>query len=263
MSLSGKRVLVTRPEHQSVDLARRLESEGASVTILPLIRIVEPDSWEAFDRAFSSGQAYDWVIFASVNAVEQTMNRLALLGLSGELARSRLACIGSSTAASLAGFGHKVDFVPQAFVAESMAQGFPGYPHLAGVRILWPRTDVGRSYLKDALGAAGARLDEVTCYRTVGPENPELASRSLRQLISSGQLDIITLTSSQTVASLHRLLADREGETAAELQRISLAVIGPETARQVERLFGVTPVQAREFTIAGLVEALVQAFAGR
>ena len=76
MPLFGKRILITRPEAQSKTLAGELEEIGAQIISMPVIEIVEPDSWQELDQAIENITDYDWLIFASSNAVNSFANRL-------------------------------------------------------------------------------------------------------------------------------------------------------------------------------------------
>lgn len=259
-TLADKRILVTRPQQQAGILTNLLRQHGACVTELPLIRIGPPSSWELFDSFFSSGTVYDWIIFASVNAVESTLERLRYLQKTEQLRQSKLAAIGPATKAALSNSGLETAFCPHSFVAESFIEEFPGYPSLASTKIFWPKTNIGRTLIADQLRQHGAHVDIGYCYSTQGPEDPDQCSFLLRQMLTENKLDVITITSSETARSLHNLLLPKTGERdtqiASLLQNVKLAVIGPETARTTKELLGRVDIQADEFTISGLVAAL-------
>ncbi|HVT29768.1 MAG TPA: uroporphyrinogen-III C-methyltransferase, partial [Lacipirellulaceae bacterium] len=74
--LFGRTVLVTRPEHQSDDLAARLRSLGANVLRQPAIEICPPTDWTAVDRAIGRLAEFDWLVFSSSNGVDYFLGRL-------------------------------------------------------------------------------------------------------------------------------------------------------------------------------------------
>ena len=76
MQLMGKQILITRPEVQGKTLAARLEQAGAQVVSMPVIEITEPDSWQALDQAIENLGSYQWLIFASSNAVVSFAGRM-------------------------------------------------------------------------------------------------------------------------------------------------------------------------------------------
>ena len=57
-ALKGLRILVTRPETQARDFMALLETAGACPILLPTIKIVEPPSWEAADKAINQLAEY-------------------------------------------------------------------------------------------------------------------------------------------------------------------------------------------------------------
>ncbi len=122
---------------------------------------------------------------------------------------------------------------------------------LKGVRVLLPRAAVARDILPETLRAHGAQVDVVPAYETHGASTE--ASASLRDLLSRGELDVITFTASSTVQ--HTLAA--LGPDGPELLRgLILASIGPITT-QTARDHGLdVQITADEYTIDGLVRAL-------
>lgn len=256
--LSHLRILVTRPIHQAASLTNRLQELGATTVQLPLIRICSPPSWQEFDHSFQT--RHDWIMFASANAVEATMDRLKQTSTPDWITTARIAAIGAKTASVLNHAGFAVDFHPRSFVAESMVAEFPGYPDaVSGIRILWPKGDIGRTYIKDSLEAAGACVTTACCYSTGGPEDPVAAAARLHQLLAGNEIDIVTLTSSETVRSFHRLLTTQSGSFADLQTNVQVAVIGPETARTAEKLIGRVDIQARQYSVDGLIEAILAA----
>jgi uroporphyrinogen III methyltransferase / synthase len=257
--LQNLRILVTRPKHQAEELSFNLRQWGAEVVELPLLTINEPPSWEPFEHAFASIDKYSWVVFASANAVWTTYDRLKTKNWLGKLNKVQVASIGPAASRMLTSAGVSVSHEPSKYIAENLVSEFPGYPsEIAGVRVLWPKGDVGRTYIKDALEKVGAYVDIVNCYSSGGPEHPREAGYELRQLLSRKEVDIVTFTSSETVRNFHKLLA-AGGPINDYRTNVSVAVIGPETARTAGQLIGGADIQAEEYSVAGLVTALVNA----
>ena len=98
----------------------------------------------------------------------------------------------------------------------------------------------------------GAEVEVVPVYRTVLPEESKI---QLREVLKEG-VDLITFTSSSTAKNLFRLL---EGNTDL-LKGVLLASIGPITSETLKK-WGFPPhIEAREYTIEGLVSAIVEYF---
>ncbi|MCA9602036.1 MAG: uroporphyrinogen-III synthase, partial [Myxococcales bacterium] len=116
---------------------------------------------------------------------------------------------------------------------------------------------VARDALPDALRAAGATVDVVAAYETVGP-TPEEAE-ALRASVTAG-IDAVTFTSASTVSETARALgADAAGVHASTI----VASIGPITTARAEELGIRVDVTASEYTNRGLVAALAEHFRSR
>jgi uroporphyrinogen III methyltransferase / synthase len=243
--LLGLRVLVTRPEGQSAELAGRLQELGAIPVICPTIRIVGPESFEALDRAITDLSAYDWVIFTSVNGVRFFFERLPVLGYGvEEITWPRLAAIGPATAAALAEHGLQPALVPAKYVAEAILDEIGD---VAGQRILLPRADIARKALAEGLQSRGAHVDEVAAYRTVGAG----------QDLPAGPVDIATFTSPSTVRNFVGLLEAAGRDAGAYLGGARVACIGPITAQAAAAEGLPVDIEASEHTVPGLLQAVI------
>lgn len=251
--LAGKRIVVTRARAQAADFIRRLEEIGASVIEFPTIEVQPPENFARFDEAIGKISSYDWLIVTSVNGVEPLIARLRAQGKSVlALSHLKVGAIGPQTAKKLEAAGIKVDFVPSRYQAEGILDLLsPEMMH--GQRVLIPRAAKARDVLPETLRAWGASVDMVDAYQTVLPAGDELAD--LRRLLRQGEVNLITFTSSSTVSHFARLFDDANLSTIVGEARI--ACIGPITARTVEELGGHVEIVANEFTIAGLIAAIV------
>ncbi|HEY0755262.1 MAG TPA: uroporphyrinogen-III synthase [Ktedonobacteraceae bacterium] len=271
--LRGKRVLVTRTREQAGVLSEYLRAADAIPVELPVIRIVPPADWQPLDQALqtlSRGGAYDWLIFTSANGVKMVLERLRALGLELEILRAtRIAAIGPATAATLTANGLPVALVPPEFIAESVAEALRDEAEqrgatLAGQRVLLARAAEARQVLVDRLAQAGALVEVVVAYQTLPVAQDDARGQEIIALLRAQLLDIITFTSSSTVHHFMHWLSESAPDIAVLLAnagkqaaRPLIACIGPVTA-QTARDYGLeVSVEAREFTTAGLVEALI------
>lgn len=246
--LAGKSVLVTRAREQASDLSALLRSFGATVIEYPAIRIAPAEDYTGLDAALQRAGEYSWICFTSVNAVKAIDARLRGLTLDWPaLAATRIAAIGPATARALEGHGVMVDFVPDRFLAEAIVEGLPD---AEGARILLARADIADGRLVRGLEARGARVDQHIAYRTVVSDDD---ATGMRDLLRSGDIDVVTFASSSTVRNLCRALGD---EAITLLRGTVAACIGPVTAGTARDL-GIEPmIVADEHTIPGLVRAI-------
>ncbi len=252
--LFGKRVLVTRTRRQASALADLLAQEGAEAIELPVIQIVETVDAERLAEAVarlalsSPKGGYDWLVFTSANGVEVFFSHLRRLGRDARvLAGARVAAIGPATADALAERGIVADIVPSEFIAEGIVAALKEQG-VSGQRVLLARAEDARPELVEGLRALGAHVDELPLYRS---ELPEPDAEVLAQL-RSGQIDIVTFTSSSTVRHLVQML----GGDVECLRKAVVACIGPVTAKTAEELGLRVDVMASEHTVAGLVRAI-------
>jgi len=255
--LAGRRIVVTRARKQAGGLAQRIEALGGEVIEFPTIEIQPPASFADLDRAVRQIDAYRWIIFTSVNSVTPFLERLKMAGKAvTDLRGAKVAAIGAETAKRLEEAGVAVALIPTRFQAEGILESLD-QTALAGKRVLIPRAAKARDVLPATLREWGATVDVVEAYRTVAPAFD--ATAMVRRL-QAGNIDMITFTSSSTVSNFVQLCG---GESLATLAGAAvIASIGPITAKTIEELGGRVAVMAREFTIDGLVTAMIDYFSG-
>jgi uroporphyrinogen III methyltransferase / synthase len=254
-ALRGKRILVTRARSQALSLAQRIESLGGEVVEFPTIEIRPPESYGPLDQAIYQIANYDWLIFTSVNGVEQFLNRFEKLGKNiANLAGIEVGAIGPETARRLTAAQIEPTLVPKKYQAEGILDELISETVL-GKRILIPRAAKARDILPETLRRWGARVDVVEAYQTV---LPQVDVSALCRLLREGTIDMITFTSSSTATNFSVMLRDQD--LPRLLSRAVIACIGPITKKTVEDL-GMRPeIVSEEFTIPGLVRAMVDYF---
>jgi uroporphyrinogen III methyltransferase/synthase len=247
-ALAGRRILVTRARDQASALSTLLESFGARVTEFPAIRILPAESYDDLDAALLRSGRYRWICFTSVNAVAAVQARLAALGRDwSQFRQVGIAAIGPATRDALAARNVRVDYVPDRFLADAIAEGLP---YAQGAHILLARADIADHRLVDALIARGASVDHFVAYRTV-PSGEDAGA--LRDALTSRSIDVVTFASSSTVRNLVAALGD---DARALLAGTVIACIGPVTAETAGSLGLAPAIVASDHTIAGLVAAI-------
>ena len=249
--LGGVRVLVGRARHQASALSAGLKELGAEVVEIPFIEICQPRSYKPLDTALERISEYDWLILTSVNGVEAVAARLKQLKIRPEALRSvQVAAIGPSTGDAAEKLELRVAVVPKQYVAESVVESLRGKAE--GKRILLARAKVARDVIPRELRNMGAKVDVVEAYETVVPKSSQT---KIRALMSNPKLrpNIVTFTSSSTVRNFVQLC----GADTPVHEGIQFASIGPITSATLRELGMPVHIQAREFTIPGLIQAIV------
>src|SRR5712672_470423 len=253
LALGGVRILVGRARHQAGSLSRELRKRGAEVLEIPFIEIRKPRSFNPLDSALKNLGRYDWLILTSVNGVEALWERLANLRLAKRnLKHLRVAAIGPATKKAIEQRGIKVNVVPKEYVAESVVRSLRR--RVKGKQVLLVRAKVARDVIPNELRKAGAQVDVVEAYETVVPRSSRTLLRNALK-ISHLRPQIITFTSSSTVRNFVALMGSRENK----LDGIQLASIGPVTSSTLRELHLRVDIKAKQFSIPGLVEAIVLA----
>lgn len=246
--LFGKRIIVTRAEHQASALTQPLEELGARVDEFPVIRFAPVADDSVVRDAISRLPEFDWILFTSANGVEWFVKHLLESDRDiRAMGNAKLGAIGPKTAAAVRELKLAVDFVPSTYVAESVMEGFPEDP--TGKRILIPRALEAREELPEGLRGRGAEVCVAPVYETVVDDSGE---HDLRQALEEG-VDIITFTSASTVHSFFELIGDMVVPAS-----VIIACIGPITAEAAQSR-GLTPaVISQEYTIEGLVKSIAR-----
>lgn len=254
--LEGRTIIVTRAASQAGELSEALESYGAKVFICPTIEIREPDNYDRLDEALDHLYGYDWLIFTSTNGVQFFLQRLTNRGLKvADLDEIRVCAIGQRTADKLHDAHVHVDLVPSLSTAEgvfaALSEFVGGRDQLRGLNILLPRAAVGRDVLPKELEAAGARVDVVTAYQTVVPENFD---RGRLSAMLAGSGDCIAFTSPSTVKNLAKLFDTNDLSTV--LSGVVIACIGPITSAAAAEYGLRVDIEPAEQTVHALAAAI-------
>ncbi|MFC1966487.1 uroporphyrinogen-III C-methyltransferase [Chloroflexota bacterium] len=252
-TLFGKRILVTRARHQASILSRLLAEEGAQPIELPAIDIQAVADTKELDRALSNLSGYQWLVFTSVNGVAALWQRLYGLKMdSRALNGLKVVAIGPATAKALEAQGVVPDYIPEIYTSEGIIAGLKRF-NIAGQRFLLPRADIADKYLVQEISRLGAEVHEIAAYQTV--PTTETISKA-KQMLVSGEIDVITFTSSSTVSNLMTAFS---GELPA-INGVKIACIGHKTADTTARAGLKVDIIAREQTIPGLVAAIEEYF---
>ncbi len=245
-SLRGKSVLVLRPSDRLEEAETLLRAKGASPLSVPAIAIGPPPDPPSLRAELTSLDRYDWVMFTSPSGVRAAFDEGADAAMLNEIS---VAAIGPGTAASLAEYGVRTDWMPERYTTSAAAETFPVE---GGPRILLLRADVATPDMEKTLTGRGAQVTRIDTYTTTAASAEELLD-ALRT-----EPDAILITSGSIAASL----AAASAEDRHLVSRAVIACIGPASAGVCRDLGLRVDVEAQSHTIAGLVAALEEHFSG-
>jgi uroporphyrinogen III methyltransferase / synthase len=254
----GHRVLVTREHAGGFE---QLEDLGAEIVQFSTVEIAPPAAWDGLDRSIDRLGEYHWLIFTSANGVKYFFRRLFDRGVDiRELKGLKVCAIGTRTAAEVEKFGIRVDLVPDKFRAEGLIEAFirlhgaksmaQGENSLKGMKFLLPRAEVAREVFPDEVRRLGGIIDVPVAYRAV---KPELHGKRLKRFLKEGRITIATFTSAATFNNFREIMG---GDADDMLRNVAIAVIGPVTARAIEKTGRKVDIIPEEATVEALAEEI-------
>ena len=251
--LFGKHILVTRARHQASALSKLLSERGAQPIELPAIDIQTTPDTKKLDQVISNLERYHWIAFTSVNGVNAFFQRLYSLKLDARtLGGIKIGAIGPATAKALEARGIIPDYLPEVYTGQGFIAGLKSHD-IAGQRFLLLRADIADKELTEGIGQLGAEVHEVAVYRTVPAFD---AISRAKQMFLSGEINVVTFTSSSTVSNLVAVFKEEQ----PAINSAKVACIGPKTADTAVRAGLRVDIVASEHTITGLVAAIEHYF---
>jgi uroporphyrinogen-III synthase len=253
LPLIGQRILIGRAKHQAGTLSDQVKALGAQVLEIPFIEIRKPQSYRPLDEALVNIQNYDWLILTSVNGVEAVWERVKKLRVpASRLKHLKIAAIGPATKKAIEERGLKVHVVPKQYVAESVVKSLR--KRVVAKRVLLARARVARDVIPRELRKAGSTVDVVEAYETVSPKSSR--DRLRKALRDPKRCPTIATFTSSSMARNFVVLVGARAAQAAVRKGLRLASIGTVTSGTLRELGLPVHVEARQFTIPGLVRAL-------
>jgi uroporphyrinogen-III synthase len=199
--LAGRRIVITRPAGQVETLAEMIRADAGTPIVFPVIEIRDVADVKPLADLVDRLDDFDVAIFISANAVAKAMNLVQ--SRRAWPAHVRVATIGKGSEKALRRFGFAEIVAPTGrFDSEALLELAP-LAEVAGKRIVIFRGDGGRELLGDTLGARGATVEYAECYRRVRPDT-DVAP--LLKLWARGELDAITVTSSEGLHNLYDMV---------------------------------------------------------
>ncbi|MDQ7787896.1 MAG: uroporphyrinogen-III C-methyltransferase [Thermodesulfovibrionales bacterium] len=261
--LFGHRILVTREHSEGFDPLAEL---GAEIIAFPTIEVVPPTDYKDLDKSIDTIEKYTWIIVTSRNGVKFFFQRLFEKERDiRDLKGIKICAIGTKTAQEVKKFGIHVDLIPEEFRAEGLIKAFlPPHPPLVkggaqgvsnkplkGMRFLLPRAEVAREIFPEKVRELGGEIDVPVAYRTVKPESH---GKRLRRFLKEGKISIATFTSAATFNNLQQIMGKDVDQL---LKGVTIAVIGPVTAKAVQKAGLKVHIMPEEATIEAMVEAII------
>ena len=115
-----------------------------------------------------------------------------------------------------------------------------------------PRAEVAREVFPQKVRELGGEIDTPAAYRAIKPEKH---GKRLKRFLKEGRISVATFTSAATFNNF----IDIMGEDAINvLKDVTIAVIGPVTAKAIERAGLKVSIMPKEATIKAMVDEIIQ-----
>ena len=243
--LWGKKMLTASSKATGSKLAKRLRELGCEVTECPVIEmepIEQPRSfWEGLHR-------YSWIILTSpygaklffTQLLEQKIDIRALNGL-------KFGTVGRETAAVMEERGIRVEYYPNVFDGQHLAEGLVSLVNQEDKLLLY-RAEEGRAELPGILHRNGVHFTDVPAYKTLPRDFSE---SGLRKQIAAGEFDAVTFTSGSSVSGFAMVAGG------IDYSQIQGVCIGESTAKAARDL-GVQVTVSGAASIDSMVECILE-----
>ncbi len=204
--LAGRRIVVTRPEAQAEKLCEAIAARGGEPVRFPVLAISPAADNAELVSAVRQLDLFDLAFFVSPNAVQHALG--FILSNRAWPAHVAVATVGKGSERALRKFGFDHVIAPQSGFDSESVLALPEFmtEAVAGRHVVIFRGDGGRNLLGETLVGRGARVSFVTCYRR---HCPDLDPLPLLNMARRGEIDAITLTSSEGVHNLVEMVGSR------------------------------------------------------
>jgi len=200
-TLAGYRILVTRPAHQADFFCRSVAQSGGLAIRFPTIEICPTEAPSSILQPPNKLDDFEYAIFISSNAVDQTFKLLDKKKLPDSL---QCVAVGNKTALALKHHGQSVAIAPKTGYTSEALLAQPEMQSMRNKNVLIVRGEGGRELLAETLRERGASVKYAEVYRRCLPAYSE---DQIRILMKEGAVSVITITSAESLNNLATLLA--------------------------------------------------------
>ena len=167
---------------------------------------------------------FDWIVFASANAVDVFIERLLGTGRDLRALGRRQALRGrqSRRRSGSRGTASKRISIPSEYRAEAVVRALSDSVDVRGLKVLLPRADIGREIIADELRKQGADVTEVVAYRTVVAEAEREGEPDIYRMLLDRRIDVVTFTSASAVRNFVKVVG---AEQSSDLLRTTVVAV--------------------------------------
>lgn len=251
--LFGKRIVITRAKDQASDIFYKLKVLGANPIQFPVIRTEKSKLARPLKDIFKL--KFDWIIFSSENGVKYLFEHMKEEKLDPRaFGSTKIAVIGSGTAATLAEYNLIADFIPTEYTSEALINEMNKKKLIKGSGILRIKGDFERDQLIEKVNEYGGIADTLEVYKVL-PDSPGI---DVINDIRNYSAHAFLFMSMSTVNNFFKIVSE---STAREMLNKSVVLaIGPVTATALREKFVNNIIISEIHTIDGMIDELLRVF---
>jgi uroporphyrinogen-III synthase len=253
--LSGRTIVVTRPQDRADEMVNAITALGGEPYICPMVEVQLRPLGERDRKHLDALQRFEWLIFTSASAVATFYSSLKSNGNVSLPVSLRIMTVGKKTADSVCALGWRVDAVAEHASAEGVVATLLRHGVGYGTKVLFPRALDGREFIPQELEKIGAKAVVLPVYQTV-PVIPENLG-GLQARLREKKIDAITFTSPSAVYQCFHLL---RVEAWPMLREICVAAIGRTTAAAVAEYGLHVSIIPKATSAVEMIEAIAEYF---
>lgn len=248
--LENQTLFITRSADDFDAAVKLIEPLGGNAICCPMISIRTPQDCTALDESIRNIKQYDWVFFTSANGVKYFCQRMNELGVdTSTLRQTPCGIIGEKTINIAAANGIQSAFTPTKADAKTFMKEFAHQHKITGKRFLIPTSQIAHDIIPNQIKEHGGTANKVAAYETVHTHEFKPEAISLLQV---DQPYWILFTSSSTVDAFVTCLKNLDYINAT----LMFASIGPSTTKTIHRHGYEPTVEATEYNMNGLINAI-------
>lgn len=251
--LLGKRIIITRPAIQAVNLVEKIGITGGEPLICPTIHVNLVNSADAGEMIQAVTNA-NWLVFTSQNGVNGFFKLLSESGRDSRfIHNAKVAAIGAKTGETLLEKGILADLIPENYTAADLCEKLG--PQVRGKRVVLLQVDKAPPELIEGLKEYGGEVTEFPVYHV---ESEIKFATKILEYLTSKTVDAIIFTSPSTVKGF---LENIQGDLSL-LDDVKVICIGPVTADFAREYYINVAGVAVNGSSEDLVAALISLFKG-
>lgn len=259
LPLSGRQILVTRPECQAKQLVLKLREAGAHIIQMPAIETIRINDTVELERFYTAVKEIQTnknskcIVFTSPQGVLHffallkdkriDIRKLFIYG------STRFAVIGPGTGDALEKYGIFADYMPLKYSSENLGKLLASKADSISHIYIFRSKD-GSAQLTDKLAKAGICYSDITTYHTVYTKPCQITDK-IADALKCGEIDYVTFTSASTVKGFVSIFTD------IDYKKVHAMCIGDKTAAEAAR-HGMDITISKEATAESLAEIIIE-----